>query len=198
MPLIVPPGYGSAAFIFTGAVGTQPYVTTLGVQMNTSEFTSVEVADACFQYYVSNILPLTSNQLTLDRVQLYVGDDGPSGSVDSTAAPVAGSVSSTNFTPTAMAAIARKVTNTLGRRGRGRMFLPGVLGEANVDQDGTIQAGYRTTLNTALAGLLEDLSGAGSETLGAVLLHTSAPADPTPITGLVVSDLVGWIRGRIR
>lgn len=198
MPLVVPPGYANAAFTFTGAVGTQPYVTTLGLSYGLQDESVVDVANALFDYYVDNLLPVTTNQLTLDRVQLYVGDDGPSGSVDSSRAPVPGAISSSNFTPTAMSAIARKVTARLGRSGRGRMFLPGVLGEANVDQDGTIQAVHRTALNLALFGFREDMVAADGIAMLPYLLHTNATQEPDLITSFVVSDLVGWIRGRIR
>lgn len=197
MTLIVPPGFGLAAFVFTGAVGTQPYVTTIGVGLNLGTGDAVQAANSAMQAYIDNLLPETSNLLTLDRVQLYVGQDGPSGSVDSDLAAAPGTRSGT-YPPTSMSAIARKVTGQIGRRGRGRMFLPGVLTEAEVDQDGTVLVARRTSLNTALAGFLEDLDLETSATDGAVLLHSSAPADPDPITALTTSDLVGWIRGRIR
>lgn len=197
MTLIVPPGYGLAAFTFTGAVGTQPYVTTMGVVLEGGTAAAVTSANGCFEAYRLNLLPETSSLLTLDRVQLYVGQDGPSGSVDSDLAPAPGTRSG-SYPPTAMSAIARKVTAQFGRRGRGRMFLPGVVTESEVDQDGTIVVARRTTLNAALAAFLTDLEDITLGVGGAVLLHSSAPADPDPLTGLVVSDLVGWIRGRIR
>ena len=197
MTLIVPPGFGLAAFTFTGAVGTQPYVTTMGVTLDQGQATAETAANGCFEAYRLNLLPETSSLLTLDRVQLYVGDDGPSGSVDSSLAPAPGTRGGT-YPPTAQSAIARKVTGLLGRRGRGRMFLPGVLSESEVDQDGTVIVARRTSLNTALAAFLVDLADPVLGLGGAVLLHSSAPADPNPLTGLVTSDLVGWIRGRIR
>lgn len=190
MTLIVPPGFGLAAFTFTGAVGTQPYVTTMGVEMSLGEATAVECANEAFQSYASTLLPETTSLLTLDRVQLYVGDDGPSGSVDSTL-PAAPGTRGGTYPPTSLSAIARKGTNSLGRRGRGRMFLPGVLSESEVDQDGTVVVARRTTLNTALANFLAALESDTGGINAAVLLHSSAPADPDPIVNLTTSDLVG-------
>lgn len=199
MTLIIPPGFGNAAFIFTGAVGTQPYVTTLGVDLSQYGGDFVGAANALKAAYAVILGPETSSALTLDRVTLTVGDDGPGGSVDSSTAPTAMTRSGT-YPPTACSAIARKVTNVLGRRGRGRMFLPGVLSESEIDQDGTVAATRRTSLDAALANFYEllDEGDGGQFPLPPFLFHTQAPADPTPIVQLTVSDLVGWIRGRIR
>lgn len=200
MSLVIPPGYASAAFVLTGAVGTQPYVTTIGLDIRDAGGDFVAVADQSFSAYHTAIMAETSNQLTLDRVTLSVGQDGPGGSVDSTLAPVAGSKTG-QYPPTACSLIARKSTNELGRRGRGRMFIPGVLGEADIDQDGTVQAGRRTALNTALNLFLNMLGPSGPTSIAIpVLLHgpSVTPIPPTPISGLTCSDLVGWVRGRIR
>lgn len=196
MTLIVPPGFANAAFTFTGAVGTQPYITTLGFQVDLGATTAVEVANGVMGSYAAVMASETSSGLVLDRVSLYVGDDGPSGSVDSDLSPVA-MTRSGSYPPTACSAIARKVTASVGRRGRGRMFLPGVLSESEIDQDGSVVTTRRGTLNAALDNLRLDLL----ENPGVVdlaLFHSSAPTDPSLITGLVCSDLVGWIRGRIR
>lgn len=194
--LIVPPGFGLCAFTFTGAVGTQPYVTTLGVEWDAGTGTAVDAANNAMSAYGSNFASETNGSLTLDRVSFYIGDDGPSGSVDSDLPPIA-MTRTGSYPPTACSAIARKVTAFPGRRGRGRMFLPGVLSENEIDTDGTVLAARRTSLTTALNEFASDLV-TGTNITALVLLHSSAPADPTPITGFAVSDLVGWIRGRIR
>lgn len=196
MPLVVPPGFGLASFIHTGAVGTQPYVCTLGIDFDAGVISAQDAANRCFIAWSTNLGPEISSQLTLDRVSLFVGDDGPSGSVDSDLSPVAMSRAGT-YPPTSLSAIVRKVTAEPGRRGRGRMFLPGAVSESEVDQDGTVVAARRATLTTAMqdfgAGLV---TGGGVN--GGVVFHSTAPFDPTPIVNFAVSDLVGWIRGRIR
>lgn len=200
MSLVIPPGFGVAAFVLTGAQGTQPYVTTMGLDLTEYGGDFAGAANDAFLTYAGKVMPGTSNQLTLDRVTLSVGVDGPGGSVDSSLPPVAGGASG-QFPPTACSVIARKVTNVLGRRGRGRMFLPGVAQEGQIDQDGTLTASTRASLNTMLADFLGTLQvGTVGIPQPPVLLHSASlnPIPPTPLTGLVVSDLVGWIRGRIR
>lgn len=156
-------------------------------------------ANAVMEAYSDSLLLNTASALTLDRVTLSVGQDGQGGgSVDSDLAPVPGGAAGT-YPPTAMSAILRKTTNALGRAGRGRMFLPGVLTETDVDPDGTVVVGKRTTLNTAAATFQARLIEQDVyPSVPPVLLHSSGTLAPTPITSFTVSDLVGWIRGRIR
>lgn len=202
MSLVIPPGYGSAAFVLTGAPGTQPYVTTIGLDLSNAGGAWVDAANQAFAAYDVAFKSETSSALTLDHVTLTVGSDGPGGSVDSVNAPSPGTRNG-NFPPTALSCIARKTTNELGRRGRGRMFIPGILSESEVDEDGSIVSARRTAVNAALALFFDELSAPtypGGISLPPVLLHgpSSSPIPPTPITGLTVSDTVGWIRGRIR
>lgn len=197
MALVIPEGFASAAFVFTGAAGTQPFVTTLGLNIGSETTSFVDVANAVKAAYVSSLGPVTWNGLVLDRVTLSVGSSGPGGSVDSDTAPDAMGASMSAPMTLALAAIARKSTDRLGRSGRGRMFLPGVLNEVDVDPDGSITTARRATLNAALDDFLDDLTTALVEP---VLLHSTGVTvfTPTPITGLTTSDLVGIIRGRIR
>ncbi len=200
MSLIVPPGYGLASFILSGSQGTAPYVTTMGFDLGEYGGDFVEAADSAFLAYSTGIMPITSDQFTLERVSLFVGNDGPSGSVDSTEDPVQGSRDQ-QFTPSAMSLIVRKVTNDLGRQGRGRMFLPGVLAEGDVDEAGQVETASLSTYQDALADFIAFLvDPSPSPPLPAVLLHSDGPdvPGPTPIIALTVAPIVGWIRGRIR
>lgn len=199
MSLVIPPGYGNAAFILTGPVGTQPYVTTCGIDISEFGGDHVHAANTAFRAFAGAFDGEMTSQLTLDRVTLAVGQDGPGGSVDSDDAPVAFTRTG-QFPPTSLSVIARKVTNDLGRRGRGRMFIPGIASENEVDQDGSLVPARRAAINLLLEDFRERLldTSAGQIAAPPVLLHSSAPTEPTPITSFVVSDLVGWIRGRIR
>jgi len=199
MTLIIPPGFGNAAFIFTSTTGTPPIVTTLGLDLSAAGGDFAEAANVAFSAYATHVLPETDSALTLDRVTLAVGSDGPGGSVDSDLPPAPGTRSGTG-PPVSMSTIFRKVTSDIGRRGRGRMFLPGLLTTTNVDENGIIASGRRTEILDAVGAMIAELFDVETEpfNLPPVLLHSSAPADPTPLTGGAVSPLVGWVRGRIR
>lgn len=199
MTLIIPPGFCNAAFVFTGDIGTQPYVTTLGVDSSLYGGDFVGLANGLMGEFAEAMAGRITQDLTLDRVTLAVGSDGPGGSVDSTNVPISMTLAST-VGPTAMSLIARKSTNELGRRGRGRMFLPGTAIETGVNPDGSLTEGMIGDTNAALAALYEGLTDPAIMPFAAppVLFHSQAPADPTPIEAFTVSTLVGWIRGRIR
>ena len=196
--LVIPPGYANAAFVFAGSVGTQPYITTLGVDISDWGGDHVAVANVLKAGFAGLFQSEVSSSLTLDRVTLSVGQDGPGGSVDSDTAPNTFNRSG-SFPPTAMSCIVRKVTNELGRRGRGRMFIPGIVSENEVDEDGSIVPARQTAIQGVLDTWYENLAyGATELSLQPVLFHSAAPTMPTEITAFAVSDLVGWVRGRIR
>lgn len=197
MSLVIPPGFGSAAFIFGSTEGTPPFVTTLGVDLSDAGGDFVSAANLLMFNFAQNWAGLIDSSLTLVSVSLAVGQDGPGGSVDSDLPPIA-MTRSGNSAPVAMAPILRKVTNQIGRRGRGRMFIPGAVAQTDTFETGALTPARVTALNAAATAWYEDLTTDPVGSYPPVLLHSSAPTDPTPVTGFQVSPLVGWIRGRIR
>lgn len=208
MPLIIPPGFGSAAIELDGALGTPTHITTIGVDLSDVGGDYVAAANNVFQSFWRAFRPQLSTGLTVVRVTLAVGQDGAGGSVESSLAPVAGQAAGAKEA-VAMAPIFRKITNELGRRGRGRMFIPGLLGNNVVNQDGSIstsaQTDYQNCANAFMSGLeLGQVASAGPPAVidtpptPPVLLHSQAPTTPTVVSELVVQPLVGWVRGRIR
>lgn len=200
MPLVIPPGFGLAAYTFSGSEGTPDYITTMGLDLSAAGGDFVGAANSAMEAFIQAFGDQLSDRVTLDGVQLAVGQDGPGGSVDSTNDSFTFTATGTPE-PVAMAVIARKITNTLGRRGRGRMFLPGSCFDADVESGGQVDDAKRIELNQRLAQYVDLLNNpAGTQTVATppVLLHSSPPTDPTPVIGMSVAPLVGWIRGRIR
>ena len=204
MTLSIPPGFGSAAIIFNGSGGTAPYVTTIGVDLSGAGGDFVAAANSVMTAYSIAFGDDWASSLTLEKVNLAVGQDGPGGSVESDVPPKAGAKGG-EFPPIAMAVIAKKVTNSLGRSGRGRMYLPGLAREIDINENGTLGGDVVTALNGALENFLLTLStpalnSPGSVAVPAVLLHSKglgAPV-PTPIVGMSLASKIGWIRGRLR
>ncbi len=199
--MIIPPGYGSAAFVFTGGVGTSPFVTTIGVDLSDAGGDYVAAAETCFWAYSGSLIYSTTNAITLDHVLLTVGVDGGGvGSVKSTHAPRQGERTG-EYQPMSTAAIARKTTNFLGRRGQGRMFLPGVVKDEQVNISGIIDSNTVADLQTRADDFLELLDGGRPQlpNCPAVLFHSAGgPAVPSPIMALTVTPKIGLLRRRIR
>jgi hypothetical protein len=200
MSLTIPPGYGLAAFVFTSSEGTEPFVTTLGVGLSEWGGAYTDAANFLFDAWASTILAQQDSDMTLSRVQLTIGSDGPTGSVDSTNAAEPGE-RSVEGAPWAMSVIARKTTATVGRAYRGRMFIPGALASGDTAQGGAVSSARVTAIGSALTAFrleLVDPQIPGGFVTPPVLLHSASGVAPTPIVGFSVSPLVGWIRKRIR
>lgn len=76
---------------------------------------------------------------------------------ESTAAPTAGTNAMSSLPPNC-AILLRKITGVGGRRNRGRVYLPFMLNEGEVDETGAISAGVKTDVNAAAALWLADLA----------------------------------------
>jgi hypothetical protein len=197
--VIPPAGFGAAAWILTGADGTSPFITTMGVEVDPVEDTEV-VANHLFNAYAETWLGQTGNVFTLERcvLTLPIGN-GTVGTVESTVPSEIGALSGERCSMS-MALLVNKRTGGIGRRSRGRMFIPGVLPATAVDTGGNLEsttvASYQQIADIFLAALAANAAPFPTPTPG-VLLHSDAGA-PTPVTQLTVSTKVGSLRRRIR
>nr|CRY96637.1 hypothetical protein [uncultured prokaryote] len=199
MATIIPPGFGELSVVLTGPLGTSPYVWTMGCR--TADYAPDEYVDLCNTFMLNvdvTLMQRVNTALTLEYVQLQVEDGfGGSGSVRSDLPSVPGRNTGT-FEPIAMAVIAQKNTAQLGRRGRGRAFLPGMLADANVDANGVIEPSARSTYEADWNSLLTAMATPAVGTAYApVLLHADG-STPSPIVGGTIAPRVGWIRKRLR
>jgi hypothetical protein len=97
--------------------------------------------------------------------------------------------------PSNVAVLVRKTAAVLGRKNRGRMYLPPFsLSAANVDRLGTIATAAFNTLTTRYSGLFDDLVSAA---IPPVILHADE-STPTAVTGFVVQSTVATQRTRLR
>lgn len=198
MSLHIPLDYGLAAVHVSAPFGTPDFVTTIGVSLADTG-TTVDMANHVMTAYKTAWQDLMLNQYTVDHVSLYVGNgDDPSGSVDSTVDPFNG-VRSGAGEAVAMAPIVRKQTPVLGRQGRGRMFIPGVLLTSEVSATGYLGDTPREAIDDAAQSFYDELTN--DDTVGTALnpylFHTSATVAPTLITGFQTAGRVGWIRKRL-
>nr|CRY97707.1 hypothetical protein [uncultured prokaryote] len=202
MPLNIPTGFASASIHTTGSVGTPNFITTIGVTMSDAFTDLVDLANYVFDSYTSEFDDITSNIFTVTGVSLFTTSAGGNGSIDSTSLPNPGAGTG-GTAMIGMAPIMQKKTAQIGRAGRGRMFLPGVLKEADVDESGRISTAKQEQLLERGTDFLANLRGEGAASVydkdaGPVLLHSSASMAPTPITGISVAPIVGIQRSRIR
>lgn len=106
--------------------------------------------------------------------------------------------------PPSVSLLVQKATNLGGRRGRGRVYIPWVTQEAAINDVGNIDGTslavrQQNALNWFLA--LENGGIPANTPTPMVVLHDEAGAGvepaPTPVVGLVVSQLVANQRRRL-
>lgn len=200
MSLNIPEDFALAAWELTASQGTQPFIVTLGLDISLA--TSAQAAaDHAFQAYVDVILPNTFDELTLQRCTLTIpGPLGGTGTVENSGDAQPGEAVG-DPASLSMAVLVNKRTDLIGRPGRGRMFLPGLLGQVDVDLGGNLETsavGLYNTMMDQFSDELQSTDGPTADPLQPVLLHSNALLAPTPITGFSVSSKVGTLRKRIR
>jgi hypothetical protein len=98
--------------------------------------------------------------------------------------------------------IFKKTTGLAGVRERGRMYMPGFsLADADVNNDGTIDATPLATIGVNLANWLDVTVTDVTSISGFFLLHEAAspgPGTPTAITAFTLENLVATQRRRLR
>jgi hypothetical protein len=203
MALIIPPGFAQIVFSLSLEGDSELMVTTLGVELDTGSGANVDdIANDMFTAFNVNIMPMLPTTYWLEFVTAYVGQDGPGPLiVESTSARDNGGASGEAVPPNT-AWLVRKRTDLAGRRGRGRMYIPGVL-EGSVDRVGVVGDTAQGNWQAALDSFYEDLTSAvGARYYPPVVLHRSEGAGvepaPTPITTLVIDSKVATQRRRLR
>lgn len=152
------------------------------------------VMDAMAAAWDTFVSPQWSSAVSLVGAEARNADGTVGEQVYDLPGAVAGDIQTQNT-----ALLVKKVTPRVGRTGRGRIFLPGVL-TANVGNAGVIESTQLATWQGDWTTWLNDVN----TTLPAArvcLLHTNAPGvdtDPSPITGLVVDPMVATQRRRLR
>nr|CRY95213.1 hypothetical protein [uncultured prokaryote] len=202
MPLIIPPGYASAAFVLNGPIGTQPFISTIGLDVRAAGGDYQNAANQAMAIYAQNFMPSTSNQLTLERVVLSIGQDGGDAPTVESNLPGQPGEATGDFLPLSNALLLNKRTSRLGRRGRGRMFIPGVLKDNVVDVNGRVLNVTVAAFDLVAAAFIDELTEGDivGPAMPPVLLHNAGigAGDPDLITSLTVNPVIGTVRKRIR
>lgn len=138
------------------------------------------------------------NTVSLVGGHILVGNDGGSVRWDSSIASVVGTGAGTNL-PQNTALLARKSTALGGRRGRGRMFIPGVR-QQEVSSAGVVSTTYVSAWNVNLAAI--SVGGTTHTAFGFLgqvqLLHETGSQTPTEVTDLSMQNIVATQRRRLR
>lgn len=203
MPRIIPPGFAEARFVQRAQGDPDPWICTIGVSTVDAGGDYFGLATTLAYAWVNQMLPNQSNIVTLESVDLIIGQDGEDPLIYSYASGATGAGSG-NYLPQNTALLVQKRTDSGGRRNRGRMYVPLILGESAVDNVGVIQSSQVTALNASMETFLDILNTGGTGDFPAAppyILHsdeTGTPPPPTLITSLQVSNVIATQRRRLR
>ena len=187
----IPTGFAQVNLMFVGAGLPRNAQIALGVE-NASPLTAAGVAGSVGGAFVTNVMPLLSEGVTLQSVKAKLGPNA-TGAEAEIAYGTPGGATGDEPLPPNVAALVRKITATGGRKGQGRIFVPGVT------EDSTTGGGYLTptalaALQTAFDDFLTDI---GTTFTPMVVLHNDATT-PTDVTELAVQQLLATQKRRIR
>jgi hypothetical protein len=194
MTLVIPDGFGQAAYRFSLTGDPEVMISTIGVLWNDIGGTPQGTADDMRDQFSSvfGAADIIAGWSFLG-VTLKAQDGGGLPGIFEAPANVVGTAAITS-PPNNVTTLVKKITALGGRSGRGRMFLPPFnLNEASVANNGMISgvvlAAMQTGINSAIWAA------------NRMLLHDSAAPgapDPTPITSLIVDPQVATQRRRLR
>lgn len=207
MSFEIPPGYAHCAVELRMVGDPDPWYCTWGVEQPPGG-TAATIANHCFRAWEAGPLALQEDDLTLAQavVKLGVVDSPPLMGYSTARNASGGAAGSTNFLPQNCALLVDKLSDLGGRRGRGRMYVPGILGEGTVDSVGNIAnpVVYELAFETFFAALQSNMEGTanpGTVGLDMVILHHDQPTPgvpPTVVTNLHVQNVISTQRKRLR
>lgn len=189
--------FGRVTHIFEGSGLVNRAIVQYAVEFSVGSIGDQTMVEALADELVANIIPRMANTVGLVSTELKVGPDETGPTFVSSQAGVGGSANAQ--APANCAWLVHKITAQGGRRGRGRLYFPGVTETVvgpNGDLSDTDVGLWQTNLNNwrddirAISGIeemsLEHFPGSGS-----------TPA-PTAITQLVMDGHCSTQRRRMR
>jgi hypothetical protein len=198
MPLAIPVGYCLGVITHSQPFGNQTQLITIGFGAPSAVTDPNEIAELLYTAYtgatslwqpskVADSSRLVGTKIYWqDEPDLKLGEYLLSSDGTRSAQPPSPQV----------CAIVKKRTAGVGRRYRGRFYLPAsFLSASTVGPSGIIDT---TPLNDLNARAEVFRGNMVTQDMAPVLLHTESPFTPTPITSMPVENMIGTQRRRLR
>lgn len=195
MPLNIPIGYSQVAFHHSGEALSGEAICTIGLFHEASPSFQSAFDDVSLAW-AESFLPHMHPSYRYEKLTAVTPTEGGLLSFESVAGNNPGTSAGTALPPN-VAILLRKVTGYAGKANRGRMYLPGVTGEAlSGSNKAELSAFTLTNLNLAAASFLGLVIDA---LCVATLLHqVGIPDPPRQLTDLNPATRLATQRGRLR
>lgn len=190
--MFIPNGFAQANFRYVGPGVPFGAEWTIGIDVDQYAGTPSTLAgELAADYIAQSFQSIMAVGVDLSSVLVKYGPNA-TGATAEAFATEAGTVAS-GASPN-VAYLVSKLTAQGGRRGRGRLYLPGVT-EAGINNSGTVLAATVTNIQTAFTAM-HALAIADSRPY--VLLHSSTEHFPDLITSFVAQSIGATQRRRMR
>lgn len=202
MALIIPEGFAQITLPIRHVSQSREAVITFGVEWGAVLDLPGE-CDDIMQTWIDNFGTKVDEGCIQGPVRAAVGT-GSGENLAIEGSLTYGSPGTASKVPSNVALLIRKITGRGGRRGRGRLYVPWLLNDSDVDDVGNISGTERASCQAAADAWLADLAAAAPAGPNAPMyvLHSSggstSPGSPNEVTGLVVDGLVATQRRRLR
>lgn len=162
----------------------------LGTPVNTA------AVNAIAGHFQTHLLNQFSTSITATAIKAINGPSDESQVVEGTVTGAGGQSGAT--LPLNCALLIKKTSNTAGRKGRGRWFIPAPL-RAEVDDSGTVDSVYAAAWNDAWEDFITAvITDEDTECVAPVIFHTSSSDTPSVITGITCASKIATQRRRLR
>src|SRR5215813_11979301 len=151
MTIEIPEGFAEASAQLRGEGDPDPWCVTWGVGLTGFEGEMREAAGISSAAFSNNLLGVINNTVTFEQLTFRIGQASGPPLLEIVSVMVDGGAGSAML-PQNAAALFDKTSSTPGRRGRGRMFLPGCLPEGQVTETGVLSDNLIIALNAAADG----------------------------------------------
>lgn len=193
---IIPPGFAQLNHVIALAGDNEEMICTMAIKYADVTFADVpDIIESCFDAFEGRFKGRMTADYTIMRIDSYSNFAGLN-QVYTSQQPAVPCLIAQNSTPQNCAFLIKKMTNTGGRTGRGRMYVPGV-SEEIVSPAGVVTASTVSAWNTALASYISDLNAIVGVDFPC-LLHSQVGDLPMEITSLICDTRIATQRRRLR
>lgn len=186
--------YAQVNWRFTGIAAPTGAEVTCGIDISANGQTTSALAGTMRSLWVTHVLPRQSSSITLAEVLVKVGPNDTGPSAIATSGATGGAVAGTEVPNSSV--LVTKNTAFGGRRGRGRMFIPGApesTFNSSGDQSGASVTLWQANMSAFYSALVANDSPP-------VLLPSAPPivGDPLDVLAFVVESRAATQRRRLR
>lgn len=190
----LPEGFAELQFHYFCEGDSEAMITSLGIKLAVGDTASN--FDAMFQAWYDAIRVNVQTSYTLGPSVIQIGTATEDNLVYNGTGTEFGLLAGEAMPPN-VSVLVRKLGTTPGRRGRGRMYLPGY-GMSGILSSGEIQSVTLGLFQDNIDDALTGVAAASEDFQGFFLYHGSAPFDPSPINSFPVQRKLATQRRRLR